>query len=464
MTATATRRGWDRATLIVFPGFMLATLMAGLDQTIVATALPSIAADLSGLSHLAWVVTAYGLAVGVSTPVHGKLGDLFPRKLLFQLSVATFLAGSALCGTAWSMPALIAFRVLQGIGAGGIVVHSQSILGELIPPAERGRYLGFMQSAFAVSTVAGPLLGGVLAENLGWRWAFYVNLPFGALALAVVAVNVPRGAPRRGEARIDWLGAVLLSTGITALLLVTGWGGREHGWGSPLVLALAAGAVVLLTALLWWERRAREPMLPLRLFGNPVARVVFSLVFLLGFTTVGLTIFVPLFFQLADRVTPTASGMRLAPLWLSWAVASTAAGQFVARTGRYRVLPITGAALVTAALVLWWQMPAGTAYGAEAGALVLAGIGLGMINSVMLIVVQNAVAAGDIGVATSTTTFSQTIGASSGVAVFGSVFAAGLAGGYPAAVHGVFLLAAATAVLALATALCLREIPLRKVR
>ncbi|GHF55955.1 EmrB/QacA subfamily drug resistance transporter [Amycolatopsis bartoniae] len=413
----------DPKVLVVLPGFMLATLLAALDQTVVATSLPTIATDLGELTHLSWVVTAYALTVAISMPVHGKLADLFDRKRLFQTSLVLFLAGSALCGLAGSFTQLVVFRAVQGLGAGGLVVGSQAILAELIPPAERGRYLGFMQSVHALGTVTGPLLGGLLTQGVGWRWVFYVNVPIGVAALVVVALKLKLPARPPGKPRIDWWGPVTLSIGAAALLSVASWGGNTLPWSSPAVLALVTVGVVFLGVFVAVERRAPEPMLPLRLFGNRVVRVLVPLVFCLGVATLGATIFVPLFLQVVDGVSPAASGLRLAPLWLCWAVTATTSGHLVAKFGRYRIFPLAGTSLLTAGMFGLAALGVSAPYWTQALALGALGVGLGMVNSVMLVVAQSAVGQRDVGVATSTTTFSQTLGASFGVAVLGAVFA-----------------------------------------
>ncbi|WP_236790589.1 MDR family MFS transporter [Amycolatopsis sp. GM8] len=491
----------DPKVLVVLPGFMLATLLSALDQTVVATSLPTIATDLGGLTHLSWVVTAYALTVGISMPIHGKLADIVDRKRQFQLCLLLFVIGSALCGLASTLGELVAFRAVQGIGAGGLVVGSQAILAELIPPAERGRYLGFMQSVYALGTVTGPLIGGLLTQGLSWRWVFYVNLPIGAVALAVVAWKLKLPKRHRPKPRIDWWGPATLSIGAASVMLVASWGGSAFGWLSPQILALTGAAVLFLVVFVAVERKASEPMLPLRLFGNRVVRVLVPLVFCLGVATLGATIFVPLFLQVVDGVSPAVSGLRLAPLWLCWAVAATASGHAVARFGRYRVFPRTGTCLLTMGLIGLASLGVAAPYWIQALALGTIGLGLGMINSVMLVVAQSAVGRDDVGVATSTTTFSQTMGASLGVAVLGAVFAGRLTdalsrtvppavverfshsginidraqidalppdlrtefiAGFAHALHGVFLTAAVVGLLAAVLAWVLPQIQLRQ--
>jgi EmrB/QacA subfamily drug resistance transporter len=492
----------DRQILIVFPGLMLGMLLAALDQTIVATSLPTIVTDLGGLTHLSWVATSYLLTSCVSTPIYGKLGDIFGRKRLFQFAIVLFLIGSALCGTAQSMNALIAFRALQGIGAGGLMVNSQAIIGDLVAPAERGRYQGFMQSVFAFATIAGPLLGGVLTQDLSWRWVFYVNLPIGIVALVVVAavLKIPN-KPRATRPRIDWWGAALLSAGVTSIILVTSWGGTTYPWLSVPIVALSLVAVVLLGVFVVVETRVSEPLLPLRLFRNPVLRISVPLIFVVGFGMVGIATFNPLYQQVVDGVTPTMSGLRLAPMMLAMMCTSVICGRRIAKIGRYRKFPIVGTFLLIIGMLLLSTLDVGTSYEFQLLALVVIGISLGLVNPVLVLAAQNAVQPGDIGVATSTNTFGRTVGSSFGVAVFGAIFTArltsglshgttaGVAGqlsgsginisrsqinalppglrasfldGFAHALHGVFLGGVVVAVIGFVLALRLREVPLRR--
>jgi EmrB/QacA subfamily drug resistance transporter len=480
---------------------MLGMLLAALDQTIVATSLPTIVTDLGGLTHLSWVATSYLLTSCVSTPIYGKLGDIYGRKRLFQGAIVLFLIGSALCGTARSMDALIAYRALQGIGAGGLMVNSQAIIGDLVVPAERGRYQGFMQSVFAFATVAGPLLGGVLTQDLSWRWVFYVNLPIGIVALIVVG-SVLKLPPRpRIRTRIDWLGGALLSGGVTAVILVTSWGGDTYPWRSTPILALSGIGFVLLVAFVLVERGAANPILPLRMFGNPVLRVSVPLIFVVGFGMVGVATFNPLYQQVVDGVSPTLSGLRLAPLMLAMMCTSVAVGQTIARIGRYRWFPVAGGALLMVGMYLLSLLVVGTSYGFQFAALAVVGVGLGLINPVLVLAAQNAVPAKDLGVATATNTFGRTVGSSVGVAVFGAIFSfrltaalangstAAMAGGFvhsglnisraqidalppqlraafldgfAYALHGVFVGGVVVAVIGFALSLFLREVPLRQ--
>jgi len=491
----------DRRILIVFPGLMLAMMLAALDQTIVATSLPTIVTDLGGLTHISWVATAYLLTSCISTPIYGKLGDLFGRKRLFQFAIVLFLIGSALCGTAQSLTELVIFRGLQGIGAGGLMVNSQAVIGDLVPPAERGRYQGFMQSVFALATVAGPLIGGVLTQDLSWRWVFYVNLPIGAIALVVIAFVLKLPARSGPKPKIDWWGAALLSTGVAALILVTSSGGNAFPWLSAPVLLLSVGALVLLVGFVLVERRTAEPLMPLRLFRNKTIRITGPLVFVVGFGMLGITTFMPLYQQVVDGVSPTMSGLRLAPLMLCMMVTSVICGQAIARIGRYRTFPVVGSALLIVGTVLLSRIGVDTSYTFQLIALGVVGVSLGMVNPVMVLATQNAVDATDIGVATSVNTFGRTVGSSFGVAVFGAIFAGRLTSslqhalpanvvaqfsrsginisraqinalpanlradflaGFANALHGVFIVAVVVAVLGFLLAIQLREVPLRR--
>ncbi len=493
----------DRRILIVFPGLMLAMMLAALDSTIVATSLPTIVTDLGGLTHISWVATAYLLTSCVSTPIYGKLGDQFGRKRLFQFAIVLFLIGSALCGMAQSMTELVIFRGIQGIGAGGLMVNSQAVIGDLVAPADRGRYQGFMQSVFAFATVAGPLVGGVLTQDFNWRWVFYVNLPIGAVALVVIAL-VLKLPPRTGpKPKVDWTGAALLTVGVAALILLTSSGGEGFAWFSPQAVLLVVVAIGTLVAFVFVERRAPEPLFPLRLFRNPVIRISGPLIFVVGFGMLGITTFMPLYQQIVDGVSPTMSGLRLAPLMLAMMVTSVVVGQTIARIGRYRIFPRIGAALLIVGTVLLSVLGLDTSYAFQLIALAVVGMSLGMINPVMVLATQNSVEAKDIGVATSVNTFGRTVGSSFGVAVFGAIFAAQLTAalrrrlpagvvaqfsrsginisraqidalpaglrtdflsGFAGALHDVFLGGIVVAVIGFLLAMRLREVPLRRRR
>jgi len=340
-----------REILVAFSGLVLGMLLAALDQTIVATALPTIVGDLGGLDHLSWVVTAYLLASTVSTPLWGKLGDLFGRKRLFQGAIVLFLAASALAGLSHSMDQLIAFRALQGLGGGGLLVTAQGIVGDLVPPRDRGRYQGIFGAVFGLASVAGPLLGGFFVDNLSWRWVFYVNLPVGAVAL-VVTTLVLRDPERRARHTIDYLGTVLLGAAATCLVLLTTFGGSTYPWRSWQIAALGAAAVLLLVAFVAAERRAAEPVLPLGLFRSRIFSVAGAVSFVVGFGMFGAITFLPLFLQIVQGASPTVSGLRMLPMMLGLLATSVTSGQLISRWGRYRIFPIAGTALITVGLLL----------------------------------------------------------------------------------------------------------------
>ncbi|HSA48689.1 MAG TPA: MDR family MFS transporter [Yinghuangia sp.] len=412
-----------RQILLAFSGLMLGIMLSALDQTIVATALPTIVSELGGLDRLAWVTTAYALAMAISTPVYGKLGDLFGRKYLFQIAIGIFLAGSALCGLAQSMTALIAFRVVQGLGAGGLMSNAQAIIGDLVPPAERGKYQGLIGSVIALATVSGPLLGGVITEGLSWRWIFYVNLPLGAIALVVTTFVLRPPAYRRERKPLDWLGSALLSGGTAALILVTTWGGTTYPWLSAPTVGLAVSAVVLLAAFIWAERRAADPLIPLHLLSrNAVVRVACPLSFVAGCLFIGLGTFLPLYEQVVHGKGPTASGLLLAPLLLSMLVSSTVCGRLISRIGKYKRFPIGGTLLAIAGLALLATLGVSSPYWRLLVALIVLGFGVGTIGPVTTLAVQNSVDHRDLGVATALNAFSRSMGSSFGVALLGAVF------------------------------------------
>jgi EmrB/QacA subfamily drug resistance transporter len=412
----------QREIRFIFGGLVLAMLLAALDSTIVATALPTIVGELGGLSHLSWVVTAYLLAQTVVTPLYGKLGDLYGRKGILQIGIVVFLVGSALCGVAQTMTQLIAFRFLQGLGGGGLAVTTMAVVGDIIPPRERGRYQGIFGAAFGVASVAGPLLGGFFTSQLSWRWIFYVNLPLGAIALTVLAVTLPSVATRVRRS-IDYAGSALLALVLAAIVLVTDLGGAVLPWSSPPVLALAALAVVCLALFVAVERRAAEPVLPLRLFANRSFTVAAAVGLIVGFALFGSVTYLPVFLQVVKGASPTASGLQMIAMMGGMLVTSIGSGQFISRTGRYRVFPIVGTAVMTAGLFLLSRMGPATTVTTAMGTMLVLGLGLGMVMQVLVIAVQNAVDYADLGVATSGATLFRLIGGSLGTAALGALFA-----------------------------------------
>jgi EmrB/QacA subfamily drug resistance transporter len=489
----------QRQIRFVFLGLMLGMLLASLDQTIVSTALPTIVGDLGGLNHLSWVVTSYLLASTVSTPLWGKLGDLYGRKWFFQAAIVIFLAGSVLSGLSQDLNQLIAFRAIQGLGAGGLIVGAQAIIGDIVPPRDRGRYTGLIGAVFAVSSVAGPLLGGFFTDSLSWRWVFYINLPIGAIALGVVAA-VLHARTTRVEHTIDYLGASVMSGAVVALILMLTWGGTTYAWGSGTIIGLGIAAVVLFAIFIAVERRATEPIVPLHLFKNRVFRVSFSTGAMVGFSMFGVLTFLPLFLQVVHGASPTSSGLQLVPIMVFVLAMAVFSGRRITATGTYRRFPIVGTLLIAVALFLLSHIGVTTPFWQTAIYMAVLGTGLGLTMQVLMLAAQNSVPYSELGVATSTATFSRSIGGSIGVAVFGTVFnnrlatnlpkhvpAAALAKLHgasvtadPAAVkrlpppvrdglriafsdslHVVFLAAVPFAVVAFALTLLLREIPLR---
>jgi EmrB/QacA subfamily drug resistance transporter len=409
-----------REILTIFAGLMTAMLLAALDQTIVATALPTIVGDLGGLSSLSWVVTAYLLTSTVSVPLFGKVSDLYGRKPLFQGAIVVFVLGSLACGAAQSMGQLIAFRAVQGVGAGGLMSLAQTIIADVVSPRERGRYMGYIGAVFAVASVAGPLLGGYFVDELTWRWVFLINLPLGVVALAVVQRNLKLGFTRR-EHVIDYLGAALLTTSLSALLLVLVWGGDTYPWTSSPILGLGAAAAAGLVAFVVVERRAPEPVLPLELFSNRTFALSATLALLVGTAMFGVIIFLPLFLQVVAGVSPTASGFLMLPLITGLLTTSITSGRLIARWGRYRIFPILGTAVLTVGIALLSSMGTATTQLRASLYMLVVGVGLGLVMQVLVLAVQNAVALRHLGTATSAIQFFRSIGGVLGVAASGAI-------------------------------------------
>jgi len=474
-----------RAILLIYSGLMLGMLLAALDQTIVSTALPTIVGDLGGLDHLSWVVTAYLLTSTVSVPLYGKLSDLYGRRRLFMAAIVLFLAGSALAGLSQTMLQLILFRGLQGLGGGGLFAMALTIIGDVVPPRQRGRYQGYMGAVFALSSIVGPYLGGFFVDNLSWRWIFYVNVPIGILALFVTSLNL-RLPTHRIAHRIDYEGALLLVAATTLVLLGLVWGGNEYAWSSPPIVLLLGGGLALGALFVFVESRAQEPILPLRLFRNSIFTVSVLLSVVIGFAMFGATIFLPVFLQVVQGESATQSGKLILPMMAGIVAASIVSGRVITRTGRYKLWPIAGTILTALGLFLLSTMDAGTSRWLSALYMIVTGTGLGMFMQVLVLAVQNAVERRDLGSATSGVNFIRSLGSTFGVAIFGSIFAARVAGykeylntpqviralppdvrnnviqAFADGVHTVFLTAVPVALVGVALAFLLKEIPLRE--
>jgi len=422
---TAQRPLTRRAVLVSFSGLLLSMLLASLDQTIVSTALPTIAGDLGRLQDLSWVVTVYLLATTASTPLWGTFGDMYGRKRLLLTAIVVFLIGSALCGAAWNLAALVGFRGLQGIGAGGLMVMAMSVVGDIVSPRERGRYQGYIQAVFAFASVAGPLIGGFFVDTLSWRWVFYVNLPIGLVALVVIVVSLPAAPPGRRH-RVDYAGAALLVAAVCALLLATEWGGRTYSWQSAQVLGLLAVAVLCAIGFVLRERAAAEAILPLSMLANPVVAVSAITLFTVSACFFAANVYLPTYLQVVLGRGATNAGLQLLPMLLTIMVATTLSGWLVTRTGRYKIFPVVGTVLIALAMWLFAQLRPGTSFAVVAADMVVMGLGFGLITQILVVAVQNAVEQRKIGTATASTNFFRSLGGSLGLALFGAIFGARL--------------------------------------
>ena len=480
---------------LIFGALLLVLFMAALDQTIVSTALPTIVGDLGGLQHLSWVVTAYLLASTVVAPLYGKLGDLYGRKRVLQVAIVIFLVGSALCGLAQSMPQLIAFRAVQGLGGGGLMVVAMAVVGDLVAPRDRGRYQGLFGGVFGMAVVAGPLLGGFFVDNLSWRWIFYINLPLGVVALAVISIAF-RSRQTTERHRIDYLGTVVLAAGLSGIILYTSLGGTTYPWDAPGMLAAIVGGVALLALFPFVESRAADPILPLELFRNETFRTTSAIGFVVGFALFGSVTFVPLYLQVVKGHSPTESGLLMTPMMLGLLVTGISSGLLISRYGRYRRFPILGTAVATVGLYLLSRLGVSTPTREAALYLLILGLGLGLTMQVLVLAAQNAVDYRLLGVATSGASLARQIGGCIGVSIFGAIFSNRLAhelalrlppgvhapahgspavvqhlpplihaayiAAYAAALHPVFLTAAAVMLGAFGLSWLLHDVPLRE--
>jgi EmrB/QacA subfamily drug resistance transporter len=406
---------------VVLLALMITMMLAMLDNMIVGTAMPTIVGELGGLEHLSWVVTAYTLATAAATPVWGKLGDMFGRKTTFMTSIVIFLIGSALSGMAQNMSELIGFRAVQGLGAGGLMVGVMAIIGDLIPPRERGKYQGMMAGVMAIAMIGGPLVGGTITDNWGWRWAFYINLPLGVVALGLISVvlHLPK---KRAKAGIDYLGVILLTVGITSIVLVTTWGGSQYAWTSARIMELIGIGVAALIGFVFWQTKAAEPVVPLHIFRSRNFTLMSVIGFITGFVMFGATLYLPLYQQSVQGASATNSGLLLLPMLGAMLVTSMVAGRVTTNTGRYKVFPVVGSILMTVGLYLLSTMDTGTSRFTSGVFMAVVGLGMGCLMQITMLVAQNSVEMKDMGVASSSTTLFRTLGSSFGVAIMGALF------------------------------------------
>jgi EmrB/QacA subfamily drug resistance transporter len=429
-----------REILIVMSGLMIVMMLAMLDNTIISPALPTITGDLGGLSHLAWVTTAYILGSTVSVPLWGKFGDILPRKAVFMCSISIFLIGSALSGLAQSMDQLIAFRALQGLGAGDLMTGVMASMAVLVSPRERGKYAGYFMAVMPISMIGGPLAGGWITDNLSWRWTFYINLPIGLAAMLVLAKTMKLPPNKVRQSGFDWAGTVLSIVWISSAVLAASWAGTQYEWGSPVILGLFAVAVVGLVSFVQVERRADEPIMPPHIFANRNFTVAAGLRFMVGFAMFGAMTFLPQFQQYVQGASATASGLLMLPMMAGVVIMSITSGRVIAATGRYRAIPIVGATFIATGLALMSLIRVGTGR-VETGAFIFVlGLGMGAMFSSTQTIAQNSVGMSDISAATATVSFMQAIGGSLGVSLFGALYAHSLAGDTNGAFsHGVSL-------------------------
>ncbi|MFI8069888.1 MDR family MFS transporter [Streptomyces sp. NPDC086033] len=411
----------QRSVRVVLLALMITMMLAMLDNMIVGTAMPTIVGELGGLEHLSWVVTAYTLATAAATPLWGKLGDMYGRKGVFMTSIVLFLIGSALSGMAQDMGQLIGFRAVQGLGAGGLMVGVMAIIGDLIPPRERGKYQGMMAGVMALAMIGGPLVGGTITDNWGWRWSFYINLPLGVVALGLISVVLHLPA-KRAQARIDYLGAALLTVGITSIVLVTTWGGTEYAWTSARIMELIGIGVAALVGFVFWQTKAAEPVLPLHIFRSRNFTLMSIIGFVTGFVMFGATLFLPLYQQSVQGASATNSGLLLLPMLGAMLVTSMVAGRVTTNSGRYYVFPVLGSVLMVIGLYLLSTMDTGTSRLTSGIFMAVVGLGMGCLMQITMLVAQNSVEMKDMGVASSSTTLFRTLGSSFGVAIMGALF------------------------------------------